>query len=401
MIVAYFDAFSGISGDMAVGALIALGLPIDHLRSQLSRLDLGGYTIRATQRQVHGIQAIKFDVDVEPAEHHAQHDHSSHHHHRTFRDIRALIERSGLDPAVCDTALRIFTRLAEAEGRVHGMDADAVTFHEVGAVDSIVDIVGTAIGIQHFGIARAYVSPLSAGSGTVSSEHGPLPVPPPATVELLKGFQLRLGDGAGELVTPTGAAIVAALADPSTPPPLQVRAVGYGAGTRRLEDRPNLLRLLLGEVDARLDHDHMVVIETNIDDTNPEIYEFVFDRLFGAGAKDVFLSPIQMKKSRPGVLLSVLCEPAHREQLAAIILSETSAIGVRHFGVERLKLPRETVTVATEYGDVRVKVAQAPDGRENVAPEYDDCARVARERQVPLKLVYQAAVAAYLGSKHR
>jgi uncharacterized protein (TIGR00299 family) protein len=436
--VLYFDTFAGISGDMTVGALLALGVPIDHLRTELARLDLHGYHLSAEPCMVNGIAAIKFDVHLdghrevahehpspeeqEDAHHHAHHhghqpskDHSSDAHagrehahdpagvhagtpghgHRAFRDIRALIERSSLAPAVKETALRIFGALAVAEGKVHRRAADDVTFHEVGAVDSIVDIVATAIGVHHLGIGRAWVGRLPAGSGIVRSQHGPLPVPPPATAELLAGFDLRLGDGVGELGTPTGAAIVAALAQPvKAPVPMRVEAVGYGAGTRRLEDRPNLLRLILGEAEVGLERDEMVLLETNIDDGNPEIFDFVMQRLFEAGARDVFLAPLQMKKNRPGTLLRVLCEPDARDRMAAIVLSETSAIGVRFHSVERLKLARRVITVSTEFGEVRVKIARTPEGRDNLAPEYDDCVRLARAASVPLKVVYQAALIA-------
>lgn len=400
MRVLSFDTFAGISGDMTVGALLALGLPFEHLRAELGRIDLGGYRLTAEPRMVQGIAATKFDVHLDAAPAHAhgpahEHAHEHAHGHRSFRDIRALLERSGLAPKAKELALRIFTVLAEAEGRVHAKPAEEVTFHEVGAVDSIVDIVGTAIGVAHFGIEAAYVGPLPGGSGIVRSQHGPLPVPPPATVELLRGFDLRLGDGEGELVTPTGAAIVAAMARPrSEAPPLRVSAVGYGAGTRTWTDRPNLLRLILGDAEVDLEHDEMLVIETNIDDANPELYDFALERLFAEGARDVSLSPIQMKKNRPGTSLRVVCEPADRDRLAAVVLSETTAIGVRFYTVRRLKLRRESLTVATEHGEVRVKVSYAPDGRVNFAPEYDDCARLARAAKVPLKVVYQAALTA-------
>lgn len=391
MTVAYFDAFSGVSGDMTVGALLALGLPLEHLRTQLDSLALPGCSVRAETCSVHGIQAVKFAVTVGAR----PRGRATRHPHRTLRDVRELIEASTLDQRIRDAAVRIFHRLAEAEGRVHGMPPDAVTFHEVGAVDSIVDIVGSAIGFTYFGIDRAYVSALPAGSGMVQTRHGPLPVPAPATAELLRGYTLRAGDGEGELVTPTGAAIVATLAQAGPPPPMRVTAVGYGAGTRDVADRPNVLRLMLGETETGFETDELVVIETNVDDTNPELFEFVFERLLAAGARDVFLSPVHMKKNRPGMLLRVLAAVPDRERLAAIVLSETTAIGVRTHRVDRLKLPRRTATVSTTYGRVRVKIARTPEGHENVAPEYEDCARVARARNVPLKLVYQAAVRAY------
>ena len=389
MRVLFFDAFSGISGDMTVGALLALGVELDRLRSELARLPLHGYALRASQQRVHGIQACKFDVDLD------EHPHDHAHAHRTYADIRAMIDGSALAPGVRGTALQIFARLAEAEGRVHGVPLDAVTFHEVGAVDSIVDIVGAAIGLAALEIDAVYVSALPLGSGTVTSQHGVIPVPAPATAELLRGFAVRVGDGVGELVTPTGAAIIAALARPgAVVPPLNIEAVGYGAGSRTLADRPNLLRLLLGRVAPAVGADELIEIATNIDDSSPEIYEHVMEQLFAAGARDVWLGPAQMKKNRPATVLHVLAEPVACDALAAVILRETSSIGVRFHPVRRMVLAREQITVETEYGAVQVKIARAPDGLLNVAPEYDDCRRIACERGVPLKVVYQAALAA-------
>lgn len=387
----FFDAFAGVSGDMTVGALLALGVDLERLRGELAVLPLSGYAVRASEKLVHGIRACKFDVDVEAL----AHDHGDAHAHRAYGDIRAMISASALPARVRELALAIFARLAEAESRVHGVPADAVTFHEVGAVDSIVDIVATAIGLVALEVESVYVSALPLGSGTVKSQHGVIPVPAPATVELLRGFPVRVGDGTGELVTPTGAAIVAALAKPGMGlPPMAIEAVGYGAGTRTLADRPNLLRLLLGRAAAAASGDELVEIATNIDDSSPELYEHVIEQLFAAGARDVWLTPAQMKKNRPGIALHVLAEPASREAIAALVMRETSAIGVRFHSVQRRILSREQITVGTEYGAVQVKIARAPDGTVNVAPEYDDCRRIARERGVPLKLVYQAAIAA-------
>lgn len=389
MRILHFDAFSGLSGDMTIGALVALGVSIDQLRGELALLDLAGYAVAVAERHVHGIRAYKFDVAIEPAS--AEH----HHAHRTYADIRALIDGSRLSRRVRQTALAIFARLADAEGHVHGIAAEAVTFHEVGAVDSIVDIVGTAIGLAALEIDHVYTSALPLGSGLVPAAHGTLPIPAPATLELLRDFPVRFGDGIGELVTPTGAAIVAALAVPGEPvPPVRVAAIGYGAGARTLPDRPNVLRLVLGTSGAALLADAVVELVTNVDDSNPEVYEHLLEQLFAAGARDVWLIPAQMKKGRPGVVLHVLCEPASRDLLAGIVLSETSALGVRFQTMERRVLPRERVSVTTEYGAVWVKLATAPDGTINIAPEYDDCRRVARAREVPLKLVYQAAIAA-------
>jgi pyridinium-3,5-bisthiocarboxylic acid mononucleotide nickel chelatase len=388
MKVLYVDAFAGISGDMTVGAFIDLGLSVEQLRQQLQQVALGDYTITATPCRVQGISATKFDVQV------AAHGHG----HRAFRDIRRMLEDSTLDAVARQHALAIFAKLAAAEAHVHGVAVDDVEFHEVGAVDSIVDIVGAAIGLQTFGIAQVYVSPLPLGAGIVPSQHGPLPVPGPATVELLRGFTTRPGDGEGELVTPTGAAILASTATAGPPPEMRVTAVGYGAGTRTLRDRPNLLRLVVGDALTPVGHDEHVVIETNIDDYNPELYAYVMERLFAAGAREVFLTPVHMKKNRPGVVLSIICAASERDQLAGIVMSETSAIGVRSYAVRRLVLTRASREVSTVYGTVRVKSAHSPDGYENLAPEYEDCKRLAREQQVPIKLVYQAAVAAALQS---
>lgn len=392
----FIDAFSGISGDMTVGALLALGVPLEHLREELQRLPLAGYEIAAHERNVHGIVATKFDVHLGHDHHHDPTPHTTQgsHAHRAYRDIRALIDGSSLPAVVRQKALDIFAALAQAEAKVHGMTVDDVTFHEVGAVDSIVDIVATAIAVHWLGVEAAYVSPLPLGSGIVRSQHGPIPVPGPATVELLRGFVTRPGDGAGEMVTPTGAAIVATLASPAAVPPLQILATGYGAGQRSLADRPNLLRLCLAEPVVPAANEELLVLETNIDDLNPEIYAHVIERLLTAGARDVLLIPVHMKKNRPGILVQVLCDEKDREALAAIVLSETSAIGLRYHRVQRTVLPRETLEVNTPYGTVRVKVAHAPDGHRNLSPEYEDCRRLAQASGVPLKLIYQAAIRA-------
>ena len=305
---------------------------------------------------------------------------------------------AGSKPAVRQHATRIFTRLAEAEGQVHGVSPDDVEFHEVGAIDSIVDIVGTAIGINALNVERVYVSPIPLGSGVVASQHGPLPVPGPATAALLHGYITRPGDGEGELVTPTGAAIVAGLGAVQGTPSFRIDAVGYGAGERITRDRPNVLRLMLGQPALEEQYESQVIIETNIDDMNPEIYDHVMERLFTAGARDVFLTDVHMKKNRPGVIVSVLCSEANRDPLSAILLNETSAIGLRYYRVERIVLSRQTREVLTPYGTVRVKVARGPDGRENIAPEYEDCRRLASSQTIPIKIVYQAAVAAALNS---
>ena len=336
MNIAYFDAFSGLSGDMTVGALLHLGVPLDALQEELRKLPLTGYHLHQTERMLSGIRATKFNVEV--------HDPL---HERSFRAISRMLQESSLLPQVKDTALRIFTVLAEAEGRVHGVTPEAVHFHEVGAIDSIVDIIGAAFGLHFLGVEQIYASPLPMGKGLVPSRHGILPVPGPATVELLKGIPVRLGDGEAEMVTPTGAAIVAALAKQSVLPVFVPSAVGYGAGERTFGDRPNLLRVVLGTSQENIHEEQLTMLETNIDDLNPEMYDYVMERLFAAGARDVFLSTIQMKKNRPGILLQVLCDPTDRERLSTVIFTETSTIGLRSYTVARVALRRESKSVTT------------------------------------------------------
>ena len=381
MKIAYFDAFSGISGDMTLGAFLQLGVSLDALRHELNGLELSGYRLRQTIRQRSGIQATKFEVEV----HEPQAE-------RSARSIADMLRASALIPQVKETAVRIFQVLAQAEGHIHGVPPEDVHFHEVGAVDSIVDIVGTAFCLHTLGVERVYVSPLPLGNGVVSSRHGILPVPGPATLELLKGFPVCVADGQSELVTPTGAAILAAVAQPGSVPAMHIEAIGYGAGERELSDRPNLLRVVLGHSQEPPRTDQLLVLETNIDDLNPEFYEHVMERVLEAGARDAFLCPIHMKKNRPGVLVWVLCEAADRERLSGLLFAETSTLGIRVYPVERMALRREHRALETPYGKVGIKLAHQPDGRIHVAPEYEDCKRCAREHQVPLKVVYEAAL---------
>jgi uncharacterized protein (TIGR00299 family) protein len=396
--VAWLDAFSGISGDMTVGALLHLGLPLDAVRDAIATLDLHGVEVDAERVARSGIGAVKFHVRVHGHQPDTERAHHVHPHvHRAYADIRALLAGSRLPEAVRTRALGVFAALAGAEGRVHGVPTEQVEFHEVGALDAIVDVVGAALGFVHLGIEVIHAAPLPLGQGRVRTAHGPLPVPAPAVVELLRGRAVRPEDGAAELVTPTGAAIVAALAHPGPVPELRIDAVGYGAGDRVLPDRPNLLRIVVGEPIVDPARDEVVVLEATIDDLNPEIYEHVLERLLAEGAREAFLVPVVMKKSRPGTMLRVLVTPADRERLAAIVFAETSTIGLRYTTWQRTVLPREERTVETPYGAVRVKVARAPDGTPNLAPEFEDCRRLARERGVPLKLVHQAALAAALG----
>ena len=398
MKIAYLDAFSGVSGDMTVGALLDLGLPLARVRETIAALGLDGVAVDVERVARSGIGATKFHVRVH-GEHPDQPRHHSHHHdhvHRPYRDIRELLAKSALPERVRANALAIFARLAEAEGRVHGVPPDDVEFHEVGALDAIVDVVSACLGFDHLGVDALHAGPLPLGQGLARSAHGPLPVPPPAVVELLRGRPVRLEDGPCELVTPTGAAIVAALARPEPVPELRIVAVGYGAGDRVLDDRPNLLRIVVGEPVVEAGADDVVVLEATIDDMSPQLYEHVLERLLAAGARDAFLVPVVMKKSRPATMLRVLAAPGDRERLATIVFAETTTIGLRWVAERRMVLAREETRVETPWGSVRVKVARAPDGTVNVAPEFEDCRRIATEREVALKTVHQAAMAGAL-----
>lgn len=387
---AYFDAFSGISGDMTVGALLDLGVPFADLAAALDGLGLPDLAVASERREQSGVRATKFLVTTSepPGE-------------RTFAIVRAILARSGLTPPVRERALAVFAALADAEGRVHGVATDDVHFHEVGSADAIADVVGAAFGVEALGITSLYVSALPLGRGMVETRHGRLPVPAPATVELLRGFAVRADDGEGELVTPTGAAILRGFGAVSAPPPaFRPVRVGYGAGTRQLADRPNVLRILLGDA-AELPHgllaDEMLVIESNIDDMSPELYEHVVARLFAAGAVDVALIPVQMKKSRPAVQVQIIAPPPVREAVAAVLFAETTTIGLRMHAVARWKLARRVTEVATAYGAIAVKIAGAGIAAV-VAPEYESCRAAAERHGVPLRVVYEAARQAAAGA---
>ena len=380
MNIIYFDCQAGISGDMTVGALLDLGVPLEHLRSELAKLRLPPdsfvLSVKRTERQ--HLAALKFDVAV--------HDHHTHRHYAAIDD---MIAGSGLPDPVKDKARRIFRRLAEAEARVHGTSVEEVHFHEVGALDSIVDIVGTAICLEYLHIEAVYASPLPLGSGFVETSHGRLPVPAPATTELLRGLPVHVDCGPGERVTPTGAAILATLVSGTgMRPSMVLSSFGSGAGDRDFPDCPNILRAFLGTQD-RGNNDRVLVVETNIDDSTPEVLGFVMERLLEEGALDVFFSPIQMKKNRPAVLLSFLCPPDRLDTLATLVLAETSAIGLRHYPVDRITLARRIEERETPLGNVRVKLVFEGKGFVRAAPEYEDCRRIARERNIPLQEVVQ------------
>ncbi len=384
MKTAYLDAFSGLSGDMMVGALIDAGADAGALGRAMAGLGLHGYRIATRRKDVSGIAAVKFDVEVSEAQ-----------PERDLGEILTMIEGAGLSPRASANAVAIFQALGAAEAKVHRTTLDHVHFHEVGAVDSIIDIVGVAWALDQLEIGTLLVSALPMGSGFARSRHGIIPVPAPATAELLAGFPVRLGDGSAEMVTPTGAAILKALARPASQvTAYEIEHIGYGAGTKDFADRPNVLRIIVGRESVHFAADDLLEISANIDDLNPQIYGHLSDRLFAAGARDVTVTPTIMKKGRPAVTLAVLAEAAVRDQIAQIIFSETSTIGLRFHTVSRLKLERQTIEVETRFGIIRVKISGAAASPMTVAPEYDDCQRAALAHGAPLKLVMEEALAA-------
>ena len=393
----YFDCFSGASGDMILGSLVDAGLPLEELRQALSGLNMDGeFSLSAESVQRGALRATLLHVST----HHEHDQHDEHHsHHRHLSDITALIEASSLPASVRQKSLAIFQRLAEAEARVHGMPLENVHFHEVGAVDSIVDIVGAVWGLEHLGAEQIYASPLPLGGGSIGSSHGTLPLPAPATMELLAlaGAPTRPWPTDKELVTPTGAAILTTLARFSQPA-LRLQRVGIGAGQRELP-WPNVLRLWVGEpLEAELaPHTALSVLETNLDNMNPEFYGHVMARLFEAGALDVYLAPVYMKKNRPGTMLGVVARPEDEAALAALMLRETSTLGVRAHRSLRYELERELRLVDTPYGALQVKLKWLGGQVVSAAPEYEACRKIAAEHGVPLADVYRAADQAAAG----
>jgi len=444
----YLDIFSGISGDMLVGALIDLGVDAHKLERELEKLKLGGYHLHAARKQKSGIEGVKFDVHLADAHthahdrehHHHEHAHDHHHHDdhhdhhdqhdhghdhqahnieqehdhadsRTFADIKKLIARSKLTRWVKQKAVAVFQRIAEAEGRIHGMPTEQVHFHEVGAVDSIVDIVGTCIGLEMLGKPRVLAAPVVEGVGWVNCAHGRFPIPAPATLAVLgsRGIGVTQTDEPHELVTPTGAALLAEFVESFGPMSgLVAEKIGFGLGTRDNQTRPNVLRAILGTTsgvhrpkskatrDAGLDWetDRVAVLETNLDDISGEILGHFVEKALEAGALDAFYTPIQMKKNRPGVLLTVLCTESDADKFSEMMLRETSAFGIRRTLAERRKLRREFATVKTPYGNVTVKLGKLKGCVVQAAPEFESCKEVARRTKVPLRQVFEAAARA-------
>ncbi|HEY7023098.1 MAG TPA: nickel pincer cofactor biosynthesis protein LarC [Ktedonobacterales bacterium] len=386
--LAYLDCFSGISGDMLLGALLHAGLDLDELRAGLATLPLSGYTLDVERMNDHGLSGVRCAVHV---------DEPDPHGHRHLREIREILAAGRLPERARERALAIFTRLAEAEGAIHGVSPEEVGFHEVGAVDSIVDIVGTALGFELLGIEEVYCSELPLTSGRVRSSHGPLPVPTPATLELLKdsGVVWKSVPGEGELVTPTGAAVLATLAQFGRPDRMSVQRVGYGFGQKKLP-WANCLRLLLGEranvTDA--ERDEIVVLASNIDNMTGEALGWLMERLLSAGALDVSYAPIQMKKNRPGAQLTVLASPDDAERLSSLILRESATLGVRMSRMERRKTGRREETIETPLGAVRVKLKLLGGRVIAATPEYEDCRALAERHALPLEAVVERVTSA-------
>jgi uncharacterized protein (TIGR00299 family) protein len=419
----YFDCFSGVSGDMVLGALLDLGLPLDGLRAALGSLTIDAGAIAAERVLRAGVSATRFKAaaaEQEEAAHEHHHEHAhvhggapepashrhlharGHPHHHSLAEIEGLIARSALPPAGKARAAHLFERLAEAEAAIHQVPLAQVHLHEVGALDSIIDIVGAVHGMEWLGADEIVASPLNVGSGTVRCAHGVYPVPAPATTRLLRGVPVYAGAVASELVTPTGALIVTEYARSYGPlPPMRLEAVGYGAGSRDIEGRPNVLRVLVGESLEGRPTEPLVVLECEIDDMNPQLFGPLMDRLFEAGALDVFYAPVHMKKNRPGTLVTAIAPPDRREALAGVLFADTTTIGVRYQEVRRERLDRESVALETPVGLIRFKVARR-DGRvRNAAPEFDDCARIAAERGMAIKDVLAIASKAWLEARQQ
>ena len=385
MKICYFDCPAGASGDMILAALVDAGLPARRLREDLARLGLTGYALRVRKVRRSGVEARQVDVRLKGEQHEL----------RVLPTIRRLIRQADLPDQVKSRSLAIFERLARAEAEVHGIPMERVHFHEIGAVDTIVDVVGAAVALEVLGIDRVEVSPLPLGRGTVLTDHGELPLPAPATLEMLKGVPVYPVSLEAETVTPTGAAILTTLAERfGSFTPLRVERTGYGAGSREDPGSPNLIRAWIGTADEALPAERAAVLEANVDDMVPEQFEHLMSLLFEAGAQDVSLTPTVMKKSRPGTIITVIGPTGRQAEMARVLLAESTSIGLRHWEVGRIVLPREVVKLRTRFGTLAVKVARIGKRAVNVGPEYEDCRRAARKHGVPLKTVYAEAMRA-------
>ncbi len=383
------DCFSGISGDMTVGAFLDAGMDFKHLECELGKLSLRSFSISKRRVKRKALCGTKFTVHTKKKKSHHHH----HHHHVSFSDIKKLLKGSKLDKDIIAHSLAIFTTLAHAEAAVHGVKPGAVHFHEVGAVDSIVDIVSIAICLAYFNIEKVYVKNIHVGSGCVeSASHGSFPLPAPATLQLLEGYPLTFTDVKQELVTPTGAAFIAACGEKGVAPfSCVVDATGYGAGDHTSDTRANMVRISIVHSSIALEEEEMMVLETNIDDMPSLVYEVLFERLFACGARDVFCTPIMMKKNRPAYMLSVLFKPQDEARIVETIFKETSTIGVRFVPVRRTVLPREIISLKTSFGMVKAKVVTLSDAGKKAYPEYESCKKIAMRKDLPFRVVYEEA----------
>lgn len=378
MKIAYFDCFSGISGDMIIGALIGLGLDIKFLEKELKKIKLDDYRIESKKTIKNGISAIKFDVIAG----------KNLHKEKNLAEINKIIGNSGLEKEIKNKIKGIFMKIAAAESKIHNKPIAKIHFHEIGAIDTIIDAAGAVIGFKKLGIEKIYCSKLNVGSGFAEFSHGKWPVPAPAAAEILKGVPIYHDNANAELVTPTGAAIITALCSNfGEMPSIKVDKIGYGAGAKDLE-QPNVLRVFLGEIDAQ-ENGIINVIEANIDNMNPEIYPYVIERLMENGALDAYLTNIIMKKGRPAIKLTVLAKINDTEKLCKTIFGETTTIGVRIHKAAKKMLDREAKTIKTKYGGLRVKISKLDNKTKNIMPEYEDCAKIAKDKKIPLKEVYE------------
>ena len=396
--VLYFDCAAGAAGDMVLGALIDAGFPLETLQAALGNLLLPGWRLTAGPVTRAGVAACKFRL-VEPADAGGQPAHHSHgHHHRTVAEICALVGASALSESAKARTCELFRRLAEVEATIHRMPVEQVHLHEVGALDSIVDIAGAVVALEWFGADSVCASPLNVGGGVVESDHGRLPVPAPATAALLTGMPVYSSGIDGELVTPTGALLIGGFATAFGPlPPMTLERVGYGAGDRDVAGAPNVLRVCVGRTSPAIPGDRVLVMSCEIDDMSPQLGGALMESLYAAGALEVYFTAVQMKKNRPGFLVTVLAQPDQRETLSAVIFRETTTIGLRYQEVARLCLAREVREVSTRLGPVRFKIARMGGDLVNAAPEFEDCLRLAREHGVPLKEVQAIATEAFRG----
>jgi pyridinium-3,5-bisthiocarboxylic acid mononucleotide nickel chelatase len=383
-----YDCFSGISGDMNLGAMIDLGVDTTYLIDELKKLNLPGWELQVRKDQRHGITGTKVSVNQ------TRHEHA----HRHLSDIEKIINGSALDNKTKELSTKIFMRIAQAEAKVHGIAIDHVHFHEVGAVDSIIDVVGAAICFNALNVNTVHVSTIELGGGFVKCEHGKLPVPAPATAEILKGLPVKKDGVDFEATTPTGAAILATLGTDFGPgPAIKIEKTAYGIGHKEHPDVPNLLRVFLGEIIPSQGTGHdALLLECNIDDMNPEFFEYISENLFKAGASDVFFSNIMMKKSRPGIMLSVICETGLAEAVKSIIFTESTSLGIRTFPFKKDTLVRKFETVHTIYGDINIKRSFYNGKEVSIKPEYEDCKRVAEQKGIPVKEVYNNVMAMVL-----